>query len=92
MKKSLALLLALLLCVSLYPAALGAETLSAVTAAAPEWVAEEDYLIFPGDPVYEPEHWDRITALRRRGRGSPRRAGTGRKARRDSAMKLPCCG
>lgn len=64
MKKSLALLLALLLCVSLYPAALGAETLSAVTAAAPEWVAEEDYLIFPGDPVYEPEHWDRITALR----------------------------
>ena len=64
MKKSLALLLALLLCVSLYPAALGAETLSAVTAAAPEWVAEEDYLIFPGDPVYEPERWGRITALR----------------------------
>ena len=64
MKKSLALLLALLLCVSLYPAALGAETLSAVTAAAPGWVAEEDYLIFPGDPVYEPERWGRITALR----------------------------
>ena len=53
MKKSLALLLALLLCVSLYPAALGAETLSAVKAAAPVWVAEEDYFIFHGDPVYE---------------------------------------
>ena len=40
MKKSLALLLALLLCVSLSPAALGAETLSAVTAAASAWALE----------------------------------------------------
>lgn len=32
--------------------------------AAPSWVEEEDYLIFPGDPVYEPENWQRILTLR----------------------------
>lgn len=30
----------------------------------PSWVEEEDYLVFPGDPVYEPENWQRILALR----------------------------
>ena len=31
---------------------------------APSWVEEKDYLIFPGDPVYEPENWSKIVALR----------------------------
>lgn len=31
---------------------------------APSWVAEEDYLVFPGDPVYQPENWKRISTLR----------------------------
>lgn len=30
----------------------------------PSWVEEEDYLIFPDDPVYEPENWERILTLR----------------------------
>ena len=52
MKKTISLLLALTLTLSLCPAAL-AEA-EAVTAAPPAWVAEEDYLIVPQDPVYKP--------------------------------------
>lgn len=61
MKKSLSLLLALALTLSLCPAVLGAEE---VTPTAPVWVAEENYLTFPGDPVYAPENWEIILAQR----------------------------
>lgn len=60
MKKSLSLLLILALSLSLCPAALGAET----EPTAPQWVAQEDYITFPGDPVYRPENWERVLALR----------------------------
>lgn len=64
-KKSMALFLALTLTVSLFPAALAAES---VTPTAPEWIKTEDYLIFSGDEVYEPENWARIEALREEAR------------------------
>ena len=61
MKKSLSLLLALALTLSLLPAAGAAEP---VTPTPPAWVEAEDYLIFPGDAAYEPSNWARIEALR----------------------------
>lgn len=60
MKKFLSLLLTLSL--TLCPAALAAEKES--QPAPPAWVEEKDYLIFHGDPVYEPENWSKIVALR----------------------------
>lgn len=60
-KKSVTLLLALSLVFSLLPAALAEES---VTPTPPEWLNQEDYLIFPGDEVYEPENWAKIEALR----------------------------
>lgn len=61
MKRTLAAVLSLILALSLVPAAFGAEV---VAPAAPSWVAAEDYLIFPGDPVYEPESWADVLARR----------------------------
>ena len=60
-KRFFPLFLALVMAVSLVPAARAAE---AVEPTPPEWINEEDYLIFPGDEVYEPENWAKIEALR----------------------------
>lgn len=65
MKKCVAMLLALALAVSLVPAALAAEP---VTPTPPEWINEEEYLIFPGDEVYLPENWAKVEALREEAR------------------------
>ena len=62
MKKPLCLLLSLALSLTFCPAAL-AEA-EAVTPTPPAWVAEEDYLIFPQDPVYQPGTWEAVLALR----------------------------
>lgn len=62
MKKPLCLLLSLALSLTFCPAAL-AEA-EAVTPTPPAWVAEEDYLIFPQDPVYQPGAWEAVLALR----------------------------
>lgn len=61
MKKCIAMLLALALTVSLVPAALAAEP---VTPTPPEWINEEDYIIFPGDEVYLPKNWEKVEQLR----------------------------
>ncbi len=61
MKRSLSLLLTLFLILPLCPAALGA----AEGPSAPGWMVAEDYLLFPGDPVYRAENWGRILSLRR---------------------------
>ncbi len=61
MKKTFSLLTALVMTLSLAPAALGAEAASPVP---PSWMGAEDYLVFPGDPVYEPESWDGILSRR----------------------------
>lgn len=60
MKRPLSLLLALSLLLPLRPAALGAEA----APAAPGWVEPEDYITFPGDPVYQPENWQTVLSLR----------------------------
>lgn len=60
MKKILSLLLALALSLSLYPAARAAEA----APTAPGWVDAESYIVFPGDPVYEPENWGQVLAQR----------------------------
>lgn len=61
MKRPLSLLLALVMVLSLLPAGLAAEP---VTPTPPAWVEAEDYLVFPGDPAYEPDNWAQIEALR----------------------------
>lgn len=61
MKKTFSLLLALVMTLPLAPAALGAEV---VLPEPPSWMAAEDYLVFPGDPVYEPESWAGILSRR----------------------------
>lgn len=66
-KKSVSLLLALTLVFSLLPTASAAEG-EAVTPTPPEWINEEDYLIFPGDEVYEPENWAKVEAMREEAR------------------------
>lgn len=60
-KKSVSLLLTLTLVFSLFPAVSAEE---AVTPTAPEWIKAEEYLIFPGDEVYEPENWAKVEAMR----------------------------
>lgn len=60
-RKSISLLLALTLVFSFLPAALAVES---VTPTPPEWIKAEDYLIFPGDAVYEPENWEKVEAMR----------------------------
>lgn len=60
-KRVFSLFLALVMAVSLVPAARATE---AVEPTPPEWINGEDYLIFPGDEVYEPENWAKIEALR----------------------------
>lgn len=60
MKRLLAFALTLGLVLGLVPA-VAAE---AVTPAPPEWIDAADYLVFPGDEVYQPENWAKIEALR----------------------------
>lgn len=60
MKRILSLLLTLALTISLCPGGFGAES----GPAAPSWMGAEDYLTFPGDPVYQPESWGDILAQR----------------------------
>lgn len=67
-KRFLSLALSLSLAVSLFVPALAAGT-DPVTPTAPEWIDEEDYLIFPGDMLYSPENeaeenWEKILSLR----------------------------
>ena len=60
-RKALSLLLVLTLVVSLVPAAFGAEP---VTPTPPEWINEEEYVIFEDGKVYEPEYWECVLHLR----------------------------
>lgn len=60
-RKSVSLLLALTLVLSFLPAASAAES---ATPTPPEWINEEDYLVFPGDEVYESENWAKVEELR----------------------------
>lgn len=60
MKKVLSLTLALALVLSRLPAALAAET-----PVPPPWVAAEDYLVFPDDPVYESRNWAQVRDARK---------------------------
>lgn len=63
MKKLLTILLTLALSLSLSMPALaaGAET---VTPTPPSWCPEEEYAVFEGSPIYEPENWEVVTRLR----------------------------
>lgn len=63
MKKSLALLLALALTLSLCPAALAGDP--AILPGDPPGGVVKDYLTFPGDPVYEEENWLEVARRRR---------------------------
>lgn len=65
MKKLFAMLLTLALALGLVCPALAAQ---AVTPTPPEWINGEDYLIFPGDEVYQPENWAKVEALREEAR------------------------
>lgn len=62
-KRMLSLALVLSLAVSLFAPATAAGS-GSVTPSAPEWINAEDYIIFPGDPVYEPDNWAQIEAMR----------------------------
>lgn len=61
-KRVFSLLLALVMAVSLVPAALAAE---AVTPTPPEWCPEEEYAVFPGSAAYEPENWAILEGARK---------------------------
>lgn len=62
MKKRIsALFLALVMALSLVPAALAAE---AVEPTPPEWIKPEEYLIIPNDAVYAPVNWTEVETLR----------------------------
>lgn len=61
-KRVFSLFLALVMAVSLVPAALAAE---AVTPTPPEWCPEEEYAVFPGSAAYEPENWAILEAARK---------------------------
>lgn len=64
-KRILSLALSLSLAVSLFVPAFAAEDATQpVTPTAPEWINEEDYIIFPGDEVYLPENWAEIESMR----------------------------
>lgn len=65
MKKLLALTLSLVMTLGLCGPVLAAEP---VTPTPPEWINAEDYLIFPGDEVYEPENWAKVEAMREEAR------------------------
>lgn len=68
-KRILSLALFLSLAVSLFVPAFAAEDATQpVTPTAPEWINEEDYIIFPGDEVYLPENWAEIEELREQAR------------------------
>lgn len=61
MKKLLALALALVMTLGLCGPVLAAE---AVTPTPPPWCPAEEYPVFPGSAVYQPEHWAVITQAR----------------------------
>lgn len=61
-KRVFSLFLALVMAVSLVPAALAAE---AVEPTPPEWCPEEEYAVFPGSAAYEPENWAILEAARK---------------------------
>ena len=63
-KRVFSLFLALVMAVSLVPAALAAEA-NYVTPTPPSWVPENEYAIFPGSAAYLPENWEVIQNLRR---------------------------
>ena len=52
MKRLLSLVLAMSFCLALLPSA----ALAAVTPTPPDWIPAEDYMIFPGDSVYDPKN------------------------------------
>jgi len=60
-KRVFSLFLALVMAVSLVPAALAAE---AVEPTPPEWIKAEEYLIIPNDAVYAPVNWTEVETLR----------------------------
>lgn len=64
-RKILSLLLGIAWTFSLLPAALAEDS---VRPEPPEWISPEDYLIFPGDEVYQPEDWEGIGILREKAR------------------------
>ena len=61
-KRVFSLFLALVMAVSLVPAARAAE---AVTPTPPEWCPQEEYAVFPGSAAYEPENWVILEAARK---------------------------
>lgn len=65
MRRAVSLCLALALCLGLMTPVLAVE---AATPTPPEWVNTEDYLIFPGDEVYQPENWAKVETLREEAR------------------------
>ncbi len=71
MKKLCSLLLCLSLALSLSAPALAAET--PVIPVTPEWIDQGDYIVFPGDPVYLPETWTKIEALRETARNGAKK-------------------
>ena len=71
-KRVFSLFLALVMAVSLVPAARAAE---AVEPTPPEWIKAEEYLIIPSDAVYAPVNWTEVETLRedaRQGRLLPK--------------------
>lgn len=60
-RKAFFLVLAIVCIFSLLPATLAAES---VTPTPPEWIEEEDYIIFPGARAYRPTYWNYILELR----------------------------
>ena len=60
MKRALSILLTAVLLLS----GLRAYGFDGSTATPPAWVAAEDYLIFPGDPVYDEANWAEVERLR----------------------------
>lgn len=61
MKRLIAFVLSLvMLCTLTIPAF----AVGPVTPTAPEWIDAEDYLVFPGDEVYQPENWAKVLEMR----------------------------
>ncbi len=61
MKRCVTFLLTLLMMITMLPTASAAGT---VTPTAPAWIDETEYVVFPGDAVYEQKNWAKIEALR----------------------------
>lgn len=63
MKKRFSLLLTLVLALTLWTPVLAAGE-EAAAPAPPSWCPAEEYAVFEGSPIYEPENWEVITRLR----------------------------